>query len=316
MSKYIIGIDLGGTKIAGALATRNGKILKDVFIPTPGSSANAIYKSIIQLIKEVGFPHNKSKICCVGLGLPGIVDLKKGKVINAPNLKGWDGFPLASKIKNDLKLPVSVDNDANAAALAESILGAGVKYRNFIYITVSTGIGAGIILDKKIYYGSHQTAGELGHTIIDINESLRIRKGGELEALASGTGLTNIAYQNHKVPSLLYKESKARKKTLTAKLIFEAAKKGDGLAKKLVRDNGIYLAAGIANLANLFDPEAIIIGGGLANDWPMFSKAIKNGLKNFDLMTPSKKIKILPAKLKKHSGLYGALALAMEKIKK
>ncbi|MFC1517502.1 ROK family protein [Candidatus Margulisiibacteriota bacterium] len=311
MSKYIIGVDLGGTKIAVALATQQGKIIKDIFLPTPKTSANDIYKAIKKAIKKVQYPYNKSKISCIGFGIPGIYDLKKGKVINAPNLKLWNGFELLKKLKKDYKIPIKLDNDANAAALAENLFGAGKKYHNFVYLTVSTGIGGGIIIHKQIYYGSHNTAGEIGHTIIETAKGMALKNSGTVENLASGTALSKIAAKKCKVSSYIYKLCHGKRNNIDAQLVFEAAKKGDKLAKSLIRENGEFLAATMVNIANILDPEVIIIGGGMANNGHPFFDSIKKGLKHFELMTTDKKIKILPAKLKKHSGLYGAIALAM-----
>jgi glucokinase len=313
MQRYIIGIDLGGTKIAGALATPNGKILKKIYRPTPKRSAGKVYQAIIDLFNDLR-PHYH-RISALGLGVPGLVDIKKGTVINAPNLSGWNGFPLVKRLKKDLLIPIIIDNDANAAALAENLLGTGKKYRNFVYITVSTGIGGGIILDKKLFYGSHQTAGEVGHTIIEATSGIRTKDQGKLEVLASGTGLARTAAREMRPSSLIYQLSQGKKARVSAKLVFAAAKKGDRLAKKLILENGRYLAAGIVNLANILDPEAIIIGGGLADAGKPFFDSIQKGLKNFEIMTPARTIKVLPAKLRKDSGLHGAIALAIQKKK-
>ncbi|MBU0580057.1 MAG: ROK family protein, partial [Candidatus Margulisbacteria bacterium] len=153
MGGFIIGIDLGGTKIAGALANSNGKIIKDTFLPTPKTSAINIYHTILKVIKELKIYCKHKKIYGIGFAVPGQIDLEKGIVINAPNLKSWNGFSLVTQLKRDLNLPIIIDNDANAAALAECLFGSGRKFNDFVYITVSTGIGSGIIINKKIFYG-------------------------------------------------------------------------------------------------------------------------------------------------------------------
>jgi glucokinase len=309
---YVIGIDLGGTKIAAALATKNGKIISESFLPTPQTNGIDIYRTIKKAIENVSKPYPGKKVSALGFGLPGQIDLEKGIVLNAPNLKGWNGFKLLTKIKKDYpKTACFIDNDANAAALAESMFGAGKKYQNFVYLTVSTGIGSGIILNKKLYYGSHQTAGEVGHIIIESNLGLKSRNKGKFELLASGTGMVKNLKGSIPTSSSLYKLTGNKK--LSARQIFDQAKKGDKFALKTVETNGIYLAAGLTSLVNILDPEAVIIGGGLAQNGKIFFDSLKKGFKYFELMTPDKKIKILPAKLKTHSGLYGAIALALQK---
>ncbi len=311
--KYIIGIDVGGTKIAAGVTTMTGKLLQEVFLPTPRNSAEAIYQSIRTCINDFLAVYPIDDVAGIGLGLPGIVDIKKGIILNAPNLKIWNGFPIVKRLKKDIPLPSIIDNDANAAALAESIFGAGKRYRNFIYITVSTGIGGGIILDKKLYYGSHLTAGEVGHAIIEATHGVRLKNMGKLETLASGTGLAAKAKELFDTASPLARICNNDPEQITAARIYQAAKKNDRIAQALITEQGMHLAAGIVSLVNILDPEAIIIGGGVAHNGRPFFDAIKKGLTHFELMTPNKKIMLLPAKLKKHVGLFGAAALIMQK---
>jgi len=163
----IIGIDLGGTKIAGVITSPTGKVLMDVQIPTEAKKGKKqvisnIKKAIHMLIRS-----QRVKIKAIGIGAPGPIQYEKGIVIEAPNLPGWKKVNLRNILKKEFKVPVLVDNDANCAALAEAWFGAGRFARHFIYMTVSTGIGGGIIIDKKLYRGANGAAGEFGHMTID-----------------------------------------------------------------------------------------------------------------------------------------------------
>jgi glucokinase len=263
----IIGIDLGGTKIAGVLATPSGKVLMDVNIPTESKKGkkavlNNIRKAIHLLVQS-----KKVKINAIGIGAPGPILYDKGIVIEAPNLPGWRKVHLKEIFEREYKVPVFVDNDANCAALAEAWFGAGKNVKHFLYMTVSTGIGGGIVINN---------CGHIGH----------------LEALASGTAI--------------------RKRTGIRALALElAARQGDKKALKVIQETASYLAIGIANLINIFNPEMVIIGGGLSNMRELLFKPIRKEYKKYALTLPARSVKIVRAKLGTEAGVLGAAALCL-----
>lgn len=289
----IIGIDLGGSKIAGVLATPSGKVLMDVHIPTEAKKGK---KQVIQNIKKairMLIRSHKVKIKAIGIGAPGPILYEKGVVIEAPNLPGWKKVHLKEILEKEFKVPVFVDNDANCAALAESWFGAGKFVKHFIYMTISTGIGGGIIINKKLYRGAIGSAGEFGHMTIHINgPKCGCGKYGHLEALASGSAL--------------------KKKTGMDAIALElAARQGDKKAQKAIAEIAHYLAIGIAGLVNIFNPEMVIIGGGLSNMRELLITPIKKDLKKHALTLPAKSVRIVRAKLGTKAGVLGAAALCL-----
>lgn len=289
----IIGIDLGGTKIAGVLCTPSGKVLMDVQIPTEAKKGK---KHVIENIRKAIHmlkTSQKVKIKAIGIGAPGPIIYEKGIVVEAPNLPGWKKVHLKEILEKDYKVPVFVDNDANCAALAESWFGAGKFAQHFIYITISTGIGGGIIINKKLYRGAIGAAGEFGHMVIDINgPKCACGKYGHLEALASGTAIKRLTGLD----------------AISAHL---AAHQGDKKAKEALKKASYHLAIGFANLANIFNPELIIVGGGLSNMWEHLVLPAKKELKNHALTLPAKSVKVVRAKLKANAGVLGAAVLCL-----
>jgi len=289
----IIGIDLGGSKIAGVLCTPSGKVLTDVNIPTEAAKGKQqVIKNIKKAIYTLKQSH-KVRIKAIGIGAPGPILYEKGIVVEAPNLPGWKRVNLKKILEKEFRVPVLVDNDANCAALAEAWFGAGKNARHFLYMTVSTGIGGGIIIDKKLYRGATGSAGEFGHMTIDLNgPKCGCGKYGHLEALASGTAL--------------------KKKTGIDALALElAARQGDKKAKAAIAEVAHYLAIGIADLVDVFNPEMVIIGGGLSNMRELLLTPIKKDFKKYAMTLPAKSVRIVRARLKTNAGVLGAAALCL-----
>ena len=289
----IIGIDLGGTKIASALATPSGKIVTDVNIPTEAAKGRKqvianIIKSVHTLIRG-----QKTKISCLGIGVPGPILYNEGVVIEPPNLPGWKKVNLKKILEKEFQVPVHVDNDANCAALAEAYFGAGRNARHFIYITISTGIGGGIIIDRKLYRGAIGAAGEFGHMIIDPAGPLcGCGNHGCFEALASGTAIK-------------------RRSGMDAIAVELAARQGDAKAQAVIAETAHYLAIGIANLVNIFNPELVVLGGGVSKMRELLLDPIRAEFKKYALKLPAKNVKIVRAKLGSESGVLGAVALCL-----
>jgi glucokinase len=289
----IIGIDLGGTKIKAALADEKGRIITDVNIPTEAWKGKAaVIDNLKKAIKTL-MHGSRAKSCCIGIGVPGPILYEKGIVIEPPNLPGWKRVNLKKILEQEFKIPVFVDNDANCAALAEARFGAGKKARHFIYITISTGIGGGIIIDRKVYRGAIGAAGEFGHMIIDSRGyTCGCGNVGCLEALGSGTAIKKRA-------------------GMDAIAVELAARQGDKHAQKVIQETAHYLAIGIANLVNIFNPEMVILGGGVSKMRELLLKPIRHEFKKYALTLPAKNVRIVRASLGDESGVLGAVALCL-----
>jgi len=318
MSKYLIGVDIGGTKILSAIATNKGEIFKSLTIKTEakkGKSASLrnVIRSIRSLLEETDIP--LSQISAIGIGVPGPMDYKKGTVLNPPNLYGWKKVNLKKIIQKEFRKPVYIDNDANAAALGEFRFGAGRGTTNMVYITISTGIGGGIIINKKIYRGSIGGAGEIGHTVIDMNGMpCNCGNRGCLETLASGRAMTRMARELAKKnkSSLIYKLAKGKLNNINAYIIEEAALAGDKPALRIVKEIGKRIGIGVSNIINMLEPDKVVIGGGLSNLGNMIFAPIRKTVTEIALEPSRSRSKVVPAKFKKEAGVFGAIALCMD----
>ena len=289
----IIGIDLGGTKIAAALADDHGKIITDVNIPTEAAKGQrTVIDNVIKAVAML-MSSSKKKVTCLGIGVPGPILYKTGIVIEPPNLPGWKQVNLKKILEKRFKIPVQLDNDANCAALAEAKFGAGRKAKDFLYITVSTGIGGGVIIDRKLYRGAIGAAGEFGHMIIDPQGPLcGCGNHGCFEALASGTAI----------------KKRAGMDAISVEL---AARQGDEKALQVIRETAHYLAIGFANLVNVFNPELIVVGGGVSKMRELLFNPIREEFKKYALTLPAKNVQIVRAKLGDEVGVLGAIALCL-----
>ncbi len=318
MRDLTVGVDVGGTKVAGGLLTPKGHLIKSIVAPVRAlegvkTSFAQVRRVIERLIAQAG---GKSNVRGIGLCSPGALDHRTGLVINAPNLPGWEKLHLVNELERIFGLPARVENDANAAGLAEALYGAGVGYREVFYVTVSTGIVTGIIIDGKIYRGSQGVAGEGGHVSIDYKSPYRCTCGtlGCIEVLASGPAMARRARvrleQEHAVPSLLRTMTKGKLRLITPEMIEQAAKAGDAIAKSVLDDTGFYLGVWLGSMISLLDPGAIVIGGGVARiGKPLFAK-VRKTIVHYTLNPKiAEKIPVLPAKLQQDVGIYGAASL-------
>lgn len=318
MRKLIIGIDVGGTKVAGGLVTLKGRLVASAVVPTRADEGFKVsYGQIIQVIESlIREAHGRQNIRGIGICAPGPLNQKTGLVINAPNLRGWRDIKLAQKLGSYFGLPVKVENDANAAGLAEVLFGAAVGLRHVFYVTISTGIGTGIIIDRKIYHGKNGVAGEGGHISIDFHSPYHCGCGtfGCIEALAAGPAMARRARvtleQDYKAKSLLREMCHGQVSRITPKMIQEAARAKDRIAQKIIDDTGFYLGVWLAGMLTLLDPEAVVIGGGVAQiGRPLFRK-IKETIPHYTINRSfASKTPLLPARLQRQEGVYGAASL-------
>lgn len=270
MNKYYLILDIGGTKTTGALFTEDGKIVDDYTYVAKSQTfkgEEAVYqntKSVLEHIIEK-FKVNMEDVLGIGVGSPGPLNTKTGVIVHAP-LMGWKNFPIVKRIEEDFHKPVALDNDGNLGALAEQRCGLAQGLKNVMYMTVSTGCGGGILVNGNIYHGKNDSAGEVGHISIAA-EGLECPCGsrGCFELYASGTAM------NHRLKmdmlagkkSLVFEFAEYDPEKIEGGLLTEAAEKGDSYALDFYKQEGYFLGVGIANLFNAYDPEVLVLGGGV-----------------------------------------------------
>lgn len=298
--KYSIGVDIGGTKVAIAVVTEEGNIITDTVIPTDLSIApKEMIKQICTTIDSVINKSNVSEadIIGIGIGAPGPLDSKAGMITCPPNLRNWVDVPIKKLVEEHFSFPVQLENDANAAGLAEKWIGAAMDTENFAYITVSTGIGAGIIAEGKLLRGLKGNAGDIGHTVVDPSYGeCPCGQEGCLEWIASGTA---IARQGSEVLG----------ESVSAEDVFNLYEQGNEKIIPLI--DGILKVLGQAcvTLVNTIDPEKIVIGGGVSKVGDTLFNPIQNYVSKFALNPTGRQTQIVPAKLDQSSGVVGAASL-------
>lgn len=310
-----IGIDLGGTNIKAGVVAADGGVLASASLPT------LAHEGPVAVVGRMAALAGQMKAAApappagVGVGSPGPLDPTTGTLYFTPNMPGWDNFPLGGRLAELTGLAVKVENDANCAALAESWLGAGRGARAVILLTLGTGIGGGIILDGRLVNGARVTAGEVGH--IGINwEGPKCGCGsrGCLEAYCGTAGILARARELLDKPgtvSLLRDLAGPEYEKLTPALIGEAARKGDGPALSVFRETGRLLGVGIASLVNLFAPDVVIIGGGVAANADFLFPAVREEIRRRAMRPGNEQVKLVAAALGNEAGLVGAAKLVL-----
>ncbi|MBQ7377146.1 MAG: ROK family protein [Clostridia bacterium] len=318
---YYIGVDLGGTNIAVGVVDSSLKIIKKGSVPTiPNRDPSLIVKDMAKLAEDLLKDLNISldEVACVGIATPGTANSKTGVVEYANNLPFID-FPIADIFKKYLPVKkVLIENDANAAALAESLAGVAKGTKNSVMITLGTGVGGGIIIDGKVYSGFNCAGGELGHIVIEYDGKIcSCGRKGCWEAYSSATGLTNMTREKvqecrfKRIPSLMVDEDDANGK-VSARTAFAAMKKGDPAAKEVVDKYVRYLACGLANIINIFQPEVLSIGGGVCNEREWLLNPLMEILEHEQYTrSADKKTKVLIAELGNDAGIIGAAGLGI-----
>jgi glucokinase len=320
MDKLIIGIDVGGTKVAGGLVDKKGRLDKTFTLPTKANegfetSFSQVVAVIRRLINQAG---GSNHVKGIGICCPGPLNPRTGMVINPPNLPGWININFTERIEGEFQLPARLENDANAAGLAEVLFGAARGHNDVFYVTVSTGVGTGIIINRKIYHGKNGVAAEGGHVTIDHHSPYICGCGtpGCIEALAAGPAIvrrTRVKLeQEHTLPSLLRERTQNHLSRITPELIQETAAAGDGVARFIIDETGFFLGIWLASMITLLDPDAIVIGGGVSQiGKPLFNK-IRETIPRYTINRQAKDTPLLPAKLQKDVGIFGAASLFMQ----
>jgi len=312
--KYYAGVDLGGTFIKCGIVSSDGQLIVKDKIPTGSGRPFAdIVKDMAEFVQRLAIKAGVTAEA-VGIGSPGTVDSANGVIVYSNNIR-WQNVPLRDGMKDILNIPVFITNDANAAALGESYLGAGKDYKNVVLVTLGTGVGGGVVLDGKLYEGGRSAGAELGHTVIRINgERCTCGRRGCLEAYASATALVNrtkAAMKKHP-ESVMWRICGGVADNADGKTPFDAMLSGDKAAKKVVKDYIRYLGEGITDFCNVFRPDAVLIGGGVCAQGETLLKPLRKFVNaNIFGGVAYAPVKILTATLGNDAGIYGAARLAM-----
>lgn len=308
---YSIGIDIGGTKIAGALVAENGQIVREARVATPTEDPAALVSAVVGVINDLKADH---EVLGAGVAMAGFIDAAQASVIYGTNF-GWKNYPLKREIEAKLDIPVIIENDANAAAWAEYRFGAGQGYQHMVMLTLGTGVGGAVIVDGHMLRGGFGVAGELGHMrVVPNGVECGCGQFGCIESYASGTALVRTARElvasGHPSGARLAELAEAAGE-LTGAQVYQAIVDGDPGARKLLADVGSWTGQAIASLSAILDPEIVVIGGGVSSAGELLLDSIR---KSYLLHMPAAgyrpELKIVTAEFVNDAGVVGAADLA------
>ncbi len=310
-SNLVCAVDLGGTNLRAAVIDRDGEIHEHIKCSTPrDASATDIVKAIGETVVacEDESADRGTGIAAVSVVVPGTTRVETGVVTQAPNIPCLNGYALAPALEERLQRPVLLENDANAAAVGEMWQGAARNYQTIICITLGTGVGGGIILDGELWRGIDGSAGELGHMSVEPFGGVKCRCGnvGCLEVYASATAIVRMAGE----ALASGQKSSLQAEHLTAEKVYRAGVDGDELAVQVFQRMGTYLGVGLASLVNIFNPEAVVIGGGVAGGWELFEKFARDEVARRAFPIPANRVRIVRAACGDDAGILGAARLA------
>lgn len=315
MQNYVLGIDVGGTIIKGALFNSEGQLLETSSIGTQESQGKEkILGNLLSLVNSL--QEKAKKVSAIGIGVAGILDVEKEVLLQSPNLKNLENAHIKNFLAEALRIPVYLENDANAAALGEKWAGAGKNIENFLCITLGTGIGCGLILHNELWSGENGKAGEFGHMIVaHRGVPCACGKNGCLEAYSSGEAISRMA--RTRLQSGAYSSLKNLSggdfNTINAEMVYRAARNGDTVAIEIFKQAATYLAVGIANVNNLLDIHYVILGGGVSNAFDVFAPFLLEEIKKQVFIISRERIAVVPSALGSAAGIYGAGYLALQK---
>jgi len=319
IKSYVIGIDLGGTKIYAAVVDPDGKIIATARKKT---KAELGFEKVVRRIADCATEAVESahidfeeSICAIGIGSPGPLDIEKGEIIETPNLK-WKNAPLGPRLEKLLKKPVTVDNDANVGLLGEHAYGAGQNCSELVGLFIGTGVGGGVIINGKILHGYNQNAGELGHMIIDPNgPTCGCGNKGCLEAFASRTAIErDIRIADIQgVPTTVFEGMDDRTEKLRSKRLAQAFSKKDQNVYPIIKNSAYYVGVAVGSLLNIFNPQVVILGGGLVEAiGKPYVELVKVAAKKNTFRIALRNVKIVEAKLGDDSAILGAAKLGWQ----
>ena len=314
----IVGVDFGATFIKVGLLDVHGHIIKKSNFSSKGY--NSRDKLIDRMVLEVSeiMLSLKPRVLGLGIGVPGPVDYKRGLIYNLTNVKGWRNVPLRDMLKKKIGIPVFIDNDANAACAGEARWGAGKGYKDIVCITLGSGVGTAVILDGKIYRGRGYSAAEMGHICIDRNgPKCNCGANGCIETFLGNSYIVRAAVKDLKQGkrSVLLKLANGKYSDITPKLIDRAAKMGDKFCKDIWKQAGENLGIGLAGIVNTFNPEIIIIGGGLSKAGELLFSSVRETVKGRAMKVFTSDLRIKRARFIEDAGTFGAASLVLDGVR-
>jgi glucokinase len=314
--QFTLGVDIGGTKVAAGLVDAAGAILFQTRVPMPArEDAAAGFAAVTNAIHSVfaARPESRNALAGIGICAPGPLDPRTGMILNPPNVPCWRNFPLAAEVEHTFGLRARVDNDANAAALAEAIWGAAVGYSSVFYATLGTGIGTGIVFDRRIYHGRTGSAAEGGHLSIDYRgPRCGCGKRGCIEALCSGPAIASRARSRlveSNQTSVMRELTAGDINRLSAEIVAEAFRQNDALARQVLEETVDLLAVWLGNVIDFLEPDVMVFGGGVAQLMSGFFDHIRSELPRWTINARCTEIPLLLAKYGSDAGIAGAAAL-------
>ena len=319
MRTFAIGIDLGATSIKAGVVDKKGKLLDQCSVDSKANKGPvAVIQQIKFTIEDLLGRHKQSECFGIGIGSPGVVSVEDQIVRHPPNFADWDEVMLAKAIRKVYPLPVFIDNDANVAAIAEANFGAGKQYKDFVFATWGSGVGGGIILDRKIYHGPTGGAGEIGHITIDYNgPKCNCGSRGCIESyigqryLSQRTRELLESQTNDRPPSRISDLVNGNLNKIDPYIIATAAEQGDPTAHTILQEAGELLGYALASVLNILDLRIVVVGGGISAAPQFVFKAIEEGLRSRVLRTHRPAVRVIKAELGNAAGMIGAASLVI-----
>ena len=301
--RWAVGVDFGGTNIKCGLVDRRGRVVTSLVLSTarfgrPAAFVEGIHRAVEQFAASAGL--TLARLAGVGIGVPGPVDARRGIVHMLVNVPGWREVPLAHRLRARVRRPVFIENDANLVTLGEWRCGAGRGARALIGLTLGTGVGGGLVLNGSLYRGVSGAAGELGHTVLDLRGP-RCACGarGCLEAHVGAAAIIRMA----RAANVAYRGR------LTPERLADLARRGNRQARAVWQQVGRLLGRGLAGVVNLLNPDRIVIGGGVANAWPLFAQALQRTIRAEAMPVSARSVRVVRAQLGEQAGIIGAAVL-------
>jgi len=317
--ELVLGLDLGGTKIAAGVVDSSGKLLSGVRLPTPAAGVKrdlaALFDAAHSAVASAGV--SWQAIRAVGVGVPGAFD-PVTETVWAPNLTGWKRVPLRRLLERTLRRPAFVEGDRNVQALAEAWLGTSAKnrVRNLVFLTVGTGIGAGLIVEGRVVPGTRGVAGAAGWLAVHDKWHSDFGRVGCLEALGAGPAVARFAQRalRGKSRSLIRTLARPRGGRVTAEAVAEAARRGDRTARLVMEEIGDNLGRGVAGIVSLLNPEVVVLGGGLAGAAELILRPVRRAVRKWGQPLATRQVRILRSRLGEDAGILGAARYALLKL--
>lgn len=316
MNDLLIGVDIGGTKCAVVLGNSDPEVLERTSFPTEtGAGSEQTVEKIIRAVEEFIKKSGPERVRAIGISCGGPLDSNKGIILSPPNLPGWDAIPIVDIFKKHFGIPTALQNDANACALAEWKWGAGRGTRNMIFLTFGTGLGAGFILDGRLYSGSNGMAGEVGHIRLESDGPAGYGKKGSFEGFCSGGGIARLAelvIESWNGEGTELTSAFKAGKQITAKEVCEAAYRGDSAAVEILKVSGRYLGKGLSILIDILNPERIVIGSVYTRCREHLEPYAQSVINDEVLPYSGNACTVVPASLGDKIGDYGCLSIAIQ----